>query len=44
MNVLDLDAYMDVLYIVCVNCVDFVIPVVPVILFSAFFKAYANRR
>jgi hypothetical protein len=33
MNVLDLDAYMDVLYIVCANCACFVIPVVLVILF-----------
>jgi hypothetical protein len=34
MNVLDLDVYMDVLYIVCANCVDFVISVMLVILFS----------
>jgi hypothetical protein len=35
MNVLDLDVYMDVLYIVCANCVGFLISVVLVILFSA---------
>jgi hypothetical protein len=29
--------YMDILYIVCVNCAGFVIPVVLVILFSAIF-------
>jgi hypothetical protein len=29
--------YMDILYIVCVNCADFVIPAVLVILFSAIF-------
>jgi hypothetical protein len=34
MNVLDLDVHMDVLYIVCANCVGFVIPAVPVIIFS----------
>jgi hypothetical protein len=35
MNVLDLDMYMDVLYIVCANCVGFfLIPTVLVILFS----------
>jgi hypothetical protein len=34
MNVLDLDVYIDVLYIMCVNCAGFVIPVVLVILFS----------
>jgi hypothetical protein len=34
MNVLDLDVYMDVLYIVCANCADFVISVMLVILFS----------
>jgi hypothetical protein len=34
MNVLDLDVYMDVLYIVCANCVGFVIPDALVILFS----------
>jgi hypothetical protein len=35
MNVLDLDVYMDVLYIVCANCAGFLIPVVLVILFFA---------
>jgi hypothetical protein len=35
MNVLDLDVYMDVLYIVCANCAGFLIPAVLVILFSA---------
>jgi hypothetical protein len=34
MNVLDLDVYMDVLYIVCANCVGFVILAMLVILFS----------
>jgi hypothetical protein len=34
MNVLDLDVYMDVLYIMCANCVGFVILIVLVILFS----------
>jgi hypothetical protein len=34
MNVLDLDVYMNVLYIVCANFAGFVIPVVLVILFS----------
>jgi hypothetical protein len=34
MNVLDLDVYMDVLYIMYANCADFVIPVMLVILFS----------
>jgi hypothetical protein len=34
MNVLDLDVYMNVLYIVCANYAGFVIPVVLVILFS----------
>jgi hypothetical protein len=33
MNVLDLYVYMDVLYIVCANCVGFIIPAVLVILF-----------
>jgi hypothetical protein len=28
MNVLDLDVYMDVLYIVCANCTCFIIPAV----------------
>jgi hypothetical protein len=35
MNVLDLDVYVDILYIVCVNCADFVILTVLVILFAA---------
>jgi hypothetical protein len=35
MNMLDLDVYMDVLYIVCANCADFIILVVMIILFSA---------
>jgi hypothetical protein len=35
MNVLDLDAYMDVLYIVCRNCAGLVIPAMLTILFSA---------
>jgi hypothetical protein len=34
MNVLDLDVYMNVVYIVCANCADFVVPAVWVILFS----------
>jgi hypothetical protein len=34
MNVLDLDVYMDILYIVCANSVGFLIPSVLVILFS----------
>jgi hypothetical protein len=34
MNVLDLDVYMDVLYIMSANCPSFVIPAVLVILFS----------
>jgi hypothetical protein len=34
MNVLDLDVYIDVLYIVCANYAYFVIPVMLVILFS----------
>jgi hypothetical protein len=34
MNVLDLDVYIDVLYIVCINCAGSKIPVVLVILFS----------
>jgi hypothetical protein len=38
MNVLDLNVYMDVLYIVCANCVGFVIPAVLVILFYAHTK------
>jgi hypothetical protein len=37
MNVLDLDVYMDVLYIACANCAGFKIPVVMVILFSVIF-------
>jgi hypothetical protein len=37
MNVLDLDMYMDVLYIVCANCVGFVILAMLVILFSTTF-------
>jgi hypothetical protein len=37
MNVLDLDVYMDVLYIVRANCVGFLIPVVLVILFFCIF-------
>jgi hypothetical protein len=45
MNVLDLDVYMDVLYIVCANYAGFVIPTVPVILFSTKkIKAQANLR
>jgi hypothetical protein len=39
MNVLDLDVYIDVQYIVCVNCVGFVIPAVLVILFLQFFES-----
>jgi hypothetical protein len=35
MNVLDLDVYMDVLYIVCANCAVFLIPAMLVIVFSA---------
>jgi hypothetical protein len=35
MNVLDLDVYMDVLYIVCPKCAGFLILAVLVILFSA---------
>jgi hypothetical protein len=35
MNVLDLDVYMDVLYIVCTNYAGFIILIVLVILFSA---------
>jgi hypothetical protein len=34
MNVSDLNVYIDVLYIMCVNCVDFIILVMLVILFS----------
>jgi hypothetical protein len=34
MNVLDLDVYMDVLYIMRIYCTSFVIPAVLVILFS----------
>jgi hypothetical protein len=34
MNMSDLDVYMDVLYVVWVNCTDFIILVVLVILFS----------
>jgi hypothetical protein len=45
MNVLDLDVYMDVLYIVCANCANFVIPVMLVILFSVKkIKAQANLQ
>jgi hypothetical protein len=45
MNVLDLDVYMDVLYIMCANCVGFVILIVLVILFSVKkIKAQANLR
>jgi hypothetical protein len=36
MNVLDLDVYMDVLYIVCANCAGSVILAMVVILFSTF--------
>jgi hypothetical protein len=35
MNVLDMDVYMGVLYIMCIDCASFVIPAVLVILFSA---------
>jgi hypothetical protein len=35
--VLDLDVYIDVLYIMCVNYIGFVIPVVLVILFPIIF-------
>jgi hypothetical protein len=35
MNVLELDVYRDVLYIVCVHYAGFVIPAMLVILFSA---------
>jgi hypothetical protein len=34
MNMLDLDVYMTVLYIMCVNYADFIISAVIVILFS----------
>jgi hypothetical protein len=34
MNVSDLNVYIDVLYIMCVNCVDFIFLVMLVILFS----------
>jgi hypothetical protein len=34
MNLLDLDVYMDVLYIMCANYAGFLIPVVLIILFS----------
>jgi hypothetical protein len=45
MNVLDLDVYIDVLYIMCVNCAGFVISVVLVILFSIKkIEAQANQR
>jgi hypothetical protein len=44
MNVLDLDVYMDVLYVMCANCIGFVIPAVLGILFSTFFKSEANLR
>jgi hypothetical protein len=45
MNVLDLDVYMDILYIVCANCAGFVIPAVLVVLLSTKkFKAQANLR
>jgi hypothetical protein len=44
MNVLDLDVYMDVLYIVFTNYAGFIILVVLVILFSAKKKAQANLR
>jgi hypothetical protein len=45
MNVLDLDVHMDVLYIVCANCVGFVILVVLVIIFSTKkIKAQINLR
>jgi hypothetical protein len=37
MNVLNLDVYIDVLYIVCVNCTSFVILAMMVILFSTIF-------
>jgi hypothetical protein len=42
MDMLDLDVYMDVMYIVCANYANFVIPAVLVILFSAKKKAQAN--
>jgi hypothetical protein len=43
MNVLNLNVYMDVLYIVCANCVGFLIPSMLIILFSAKkFIAQAN--
>jgi hypothetical protein len=35
--VLDLDVYIDVMYIMCVNYVGFVIPVVLIILFPTIF-------
>jgi hypothetical protein len=46
MNVLELDVYRDVLYIVCVHYAGFVIPAMLVILFSAKKnnKARANLR
>jgi hypothetical protein len=45
MNVLNLDVYMNVLYIVSANCKGFVILAVLVIVFSAFsFKTHANLR
>jgi hypothetical protein len=34
MNILDLDVYMNIWYIVCVNCANFLITAVLVILFS----------
>jgi hypothetical protein len=45
MNVLDLDVYMNVLYMMCTNCVSFIISAVLVILFSVKkFKAQANLQ
>jgi hypothetical protein len=44
MNVLDLDVYIDVLYIVHANCVGFIILAVLVILFLKKIKAQANLR
>jgi hypothetical protein len=44
MNMLDLDVYMDVMYIVCANYANFVIPAVLVILFSAQKKIKAQAE
>jgi hypothetical protein len=44
MKVLDLNVYMNVLYIVCVNCARFLILAVPIILFSKKNIGQANLR